>query len=344
MPDTPLPMSTVFDEDAIDDVIYGSAGALATQLALSSGWKPDEGFIGWLTNGGAQSVDIDGDRRRNLRDMLVRDFSKAYAAQFAISPAAGLTYLETLVDRAGYAMKAVSEQFEMARRINSGVSESLNDAIDRTYRIRTMMSVAFVVVGSWPVAAAAAGAGGVASFTMTGVGGVSLAAAQGSTWALAVQVAGIGGIYGFFTELAFNKEDVKRSGAGLHLSSSGQAAAMGAGGNLAQTGVEQVRLVKDRALVSSAELESNRLIVRQQAQNIRAEVVGRRAIVRPLVNEADRQLARHALQRSRDALTVAAGRVAATTSVLFIVPGVYMMREDIADAFKGLTRDIDRTR
>jgi len=373
-PDT-LPQSVIYDYDAVDTIIRAAALACATQLGVTSGWKDDDSWqsdLVWLasavnpisglknlllegrwaqTTSGAQEVKVDMSRRQFFKTDFYNTFwayfQKCMAADKGTGSSQALDYLNNLVTRTRYAWSAVSEQFEMARRINKDVSVYLNDALDRAYRIRTAASVAFMVVGSLPVLTAAAGAATVASFSYTGAvaGSFTVVASTASPWVMACQVAGTAALYGFLTDVAFNKDEVRNSKAtGLHISDGATSAAVGGGGNLVQTGVETVRSRAAAKIAEEARLVANRDIVRNAVLKAQADVLGRSVVESEMSNEISRRVSAGLAQHAERNLNRVAQSVARSGSVIFICYGLYTMRDDIRTAINGLTTGIDRTR
>jgi hypothetical protein len=369
-----LPQSVIYDYDAVDTIIRAAALACASQLGVTSGWKDDNSWqsdLVWLasavnplsgiknliregqwtqTTSGAQEVTVNTSRREFFKSDFYNTFWGYFRRCMAQDKGAGsqaVDYLNSLVARTRYAWSAVSEQFEMARRINRDVSVYLNDALDRAYRIRTAASIAFMVVGSLPVLTAAAGAATVASFTYTGAvaGSFTVVASTASPWVMAFQVAGTAAVYGFLTDVAFNKDEVRNSKvSGVHFGDGATSAAFGGGGNLVQAGVETVRARGAAKIAEEARLAANRESVRNAMLEARAAALGRAVNPSEMSNEIARRTAAGLAQHAEQRLNRVAQSVARSGSAIFICYGLYSMRDDIRTAVNGLTAEIDRTR
>lgn len=377
MPDQPLPMSTIFDPAQVAAIIDSAATAVATQLSVSSGWEDDDSVSASLvafasainpisgvanlvrygqwrqTTSGAQVVGVNATRRAALVAQCKTTFW-SYYSRCMTSPTGAidaLAYLNELVRRARYAWAAVAEQFELARKVNGQICVELNDALDRAYRIRTAASVAFMVVGSLPIVAAGATAAGATTaagscFTLTSTATTgTVLASTGTPWVVACKVAGLGAIYGFFTEIAFNKDDVKRSkAAAVHFNDGATGAATGAGGNMAQTALETWRAREAARIATEARRAANQQIVHNAFERLRADALSRPVNPRALTNEVQRQCSQRLAEHAERNLARVSTAVARSGSVLFIAAGLYSMRGDIATACRGLTAEIDRTR
>jgi hypothetical protein len=362
------PVTTIFDEECVGELIRLAANAFSMQLCIRSEWKEDDSWSSRLVSAvntinpaaGIRNLITDGqwtnptsgafevgyvggnDRRRTLFEEFTRDLWAGYEARLPRGPAEVLAYLEHLTEQTKKAWAAIAEQFKFAININKEVSSSLNDALDRTYKIRTVASIAFVIVGSLPVATAAAGGAAAAApaFLSTQI---TLTASTGAWWAVALKVAGVGGIYGFLTEMAFNKDDIKRSSVACHLSDSGKAAALGTGGNLAQTAVERVRAHGTAQLLEEARSRNAQQVVRDTLLRLHAQEGGR-VDPRLLSNEVQRRCSRQLAGHAEKNLSRVAKSVARSGSVFFTLGGLYMMSDEIGLACRGLTAEIDRTR
>ncbi|MCB1887271.1 MAG: hypothetical protein KDH20_06670 [Rhodocyclaceae bacterium] len=374
MPAASPPITTVFDTERVSAIIEAAATAMATQMSLTSEWKPDDSWQSRLIYGletinpvsgfynliahdgnwrserpGAQVTSIDQTRRTNLRAMCVRDYWNGFKAALASPGGAGAAYayLLRLVNQTKVNIQTINAQFQRDRDVNNKQVVQLNDALDRAYRIRTAASVAFMVVGALPLAGAAAGTTTVASFSLVSGGSCTLAASAAAPWALTLQVAGVGGLYGFLTDLAFNAEDVRRSAAvaTAHPQDAAKGGAIGAGGNLAQAGVEQMRQRGARQIADAQRQAANRAAVSNAVRDTMHQARSGRPInPRLLNNEVQRGVSQRLAEHAEKNLARRAQAVARSGSVIFIAAGLYSMREDIALAMKGLTAGTDRTR
>ncbi len=374
MPAGAPPITTVFDTERVSAIIETAATAMATQMSLTSEWQPDNSWQSRLIYGletinpvsgfynlvahdgnwcseppGAQVTSIDQKRRTDLRAMCVRDYWNAFRTALA-SPAgasAAYAYLLRLTNQTRANIQEINARFQRDRDVNNQQVVQLNDALDRTYRIRTAASIAFMVVGALPLAGAAAGTTTVASFTLASGGSCTLAASAAAPWALTLQVAGVGGLYGFLTDLAFNPDDVRRSAATAtgHPHDGLKGGAVGAGGNLAQAGVAQLRLRGAQQIADAQRQAANRAAVSNAVRNTMHQArTGRPINPRLLNNEIQRGVSQRLAEHAEKKLARRAAAVARSGSVLFIAAGLYSMRGDIALAMKGLTSGTDRTR
>ncbi|RYH08884.1 hypothetical protein [Tropicimonas sp. IMCC6043] len=372
-----MPLAVVFDPERIADVINGTAAALATQLALSTEWEPDDSIssgvlqlaedinpisriYNYFTTGdsrssvaGAVAVKIDPMRRARLFASFVTDFQDKFERNAVAGPFFAYAYLSELVARADRAIRATNEQFAGARAANSRVSLQLNDALDRCYRISVAASVAFLVVGCLPVAAGGATAL-MASSAWTG----TAMASSGTAGMVMLKVAGVGLVYGTLNSLAFDPESVKRARvSGASLGAGAVAGGTNAGSTFLQTGVETVRMREAQTRLNQAAQDVNNANAQRPIQEAMRAARAQQGPIPPGpgapsvpryipggMNEVQRELLKRREERIAAEVAKKYRIVSRTGSGIFIGVGLYLMRGEIKDAWDGLTTGTDRTR
>ena len=395
MPDNQVPAAVVFDPVRISEIVNAAAGALATQLSLSTEWERDtsassralqfvedanpvSGVYNGIAHGdwsffslrnavrsyvpggaylvdrdaakpssvtGAVTVKVDPLRRARLFASFTKDFQAEFTKQATLGPDKGLAYLRELVNRANRATAAANNQFSRARRVNSDISVRLNDALDRAYRISVGASVAFLVVGCLPIAAA----GAAATVPTTG----AVMASSGSAAMVTVKVAGVGLLYGTLNTMAFDPASVKRARAsGVSIGPGAVAGGTNAASTVMQAGLEKARMYDAQKRLAKATLEANsahasravREAMRSARNPLSAAAPGAQRYIPGTMTEIQRQTLQRQQERIQAEVAKKYKGVSRAGSKIFIAVGLYMMRNEIKDAWNGLTTGTDRTR
>ncbi len=389
MPEGELPVADIFDPNCIGEIINGAAGAMATQMALSTEWEQDKSAssrtvqfiedinpISALYNGfaqddwsafswnnakravslgyweardpnrpstvsGATVVKVDAARRAALFNSNVKDFTAKFTRLSQTNPAEARVYARELVNRAVRATAATNEQFGLARSVNNEVNIKLNDALDRAYRISVGASVAFLVVGCLPIAVAAAG-----TTASTGV-------LMGSSGYVTLKVAGVGMVYGTLNSIAFDPETAKRAKVGgMALGPAGKAGATNVASTLAQAGLDAAQTRQIRQQLEQATQAANRAAasnqIRQAMRAARAPAGATSTTAQRFLPGGMTEVQRQLLRDRQDRIAAEAAKkfklASRVSSRVFVGIGLVMMRNEIKDAWSGLTAGTDRTR
>ncbi len=389
MPEGELPVADIFDPDKIGEIIHGAAGALATQMSLSTEWEQDKSAssravqfiedvnpVSALYNGfansdwsafswnnakravsfghwedrdparpssisGATVVKVDAARRAALFKSNVKDFTAKFELLNKTKPGEARQYAKELVTRAVRATAATNEQFGLARSVNNEVNIKLNDALDRAYRISVGASVAFLVVGCLPIAVAAAG-----TTASTGV-------LMGSSGYVTLKVAGVGMVYGTLNSIAFDPETAKRAKVGgMALGPAGKAGLTNVASTFAQAGLDKAQTHQIRQQLQQATQAANRAAASNQIQQAmraaRAPAGAANTTAQRFlpggVNEIQRQLLRSKQDKIAEEAAKKFKLASRVSSRVFVGIGLVMMRNEIKDAWSGLTAETDRTR
>jgi hypothetical protein len=311
------------------------ASLKAIELSTDSKWVTDNSASGWAvwlvglnpvkgfynlarhgqyTSETSGAVEVSTDQRRceKLRSEIILDFENAFFREAAKGPEEVHQFLVRRKQGAISSWNNIQHRFRLAHDVNNDINRELNRAIDNAYRIRVGCSVAICVLGAAPLAAG----------TTIGLGVTTMSVTTG--W---MATAAVSGVYSLATEMIWSPADLSKAQVvAFHIDEGTKAGVVATGATAAQEGVT-------RAFKAKAQKEMQRAAGEFLAvQRNRVAAEGYRNMY------AQRQADTAARYASRSKL---AGKLAGGAAV---VVGLYMMKDEIKNAFAGVTSGMDQTR
>ncbi len=279
------------------------------------GLNPVKGIYNWIRHGqytsetsGAVNVSTDQQRCLKLREEFMRDLQNAFFRESKKGPAQAHNFLMARKKGAISSWNNVQHRFELARNVNNQINRELNQAIDNAYRIRVGCSVAIVVLGAAPLAVGT---------TVAGIGVTT-------GW---MATAAVSGGYALATEMIWSPADLPKAQiVAFHINEGTKAGLTASGATFAQE-------MATRKFKAKAQQEMQRATAEFLAvQRNRVAAEGYRNLYRQRHTDT---VAKYASKSK------VAGRVVGSAA---LVIGLYSMKDEIKNAFVGVTSGMDQTR
>lgn len=322
------------DLEEADYWIAKAATLNAMEISTDSAWQSEGGFNGWLLYilglnpvkgvynllkhgqysseaSGSFEVTTNQPYYEHLRTMCLRDFRSAFIRESQRGPEAAMTYIESKKQGAIRSWDNLQHRFSSARSVNDAVRRELNQTIDNVYRIQVAAAVGVCVLGALPASALGT--------TVITLGSTSACTIPATFWT----ATGISAAYAFTTELVCSPADVRKASAvGYKINPATAAGLTSAASNVGQQAAQFTLTYKAREAMKAA-----------AGQYMGTELFNR------VSTEGYRQLQRSHAAKAVERANATSSTAAKGISGVAIGVGLWMMKDDILAAIRGVTAD-----